>query len=123
MPIKIHNPQQDFYEQSSQDIWSGVCTAVKQVASLAEKLDCRIKVRVKSKLIFQMKNPNLNNYFRLHVCLSFYTSVRPYIRPYVTLSFFLIPAVVSQNFANESCLACVKSEKYVVWVTLKPLGP
>ena len=50
MPIKIHNPQQDFYEQSSQDIWSGVCAAVKQVASLAEKLDHKIKVRVKSKL-------------------------------------------------------------------------
>ena len=23
---------------------------------------------------------------------------------------------------NESCLACVESEKYVVWVTLRPLG-
>ena len=28
----------------------------------------------------------LNNYFRLHVCLSF----RTYVRPYVTLSFFSI---------------------------------
>ena len=60
MPIKIHNPQQDFYEQSSQDIWSGVCTAVKQMASLAEKLDHKIKVRVKSKLTFQIKHPNFS---------------------------------------------------------------
>ena len=65
---------------------------------------------------------NLNNYFRLQVCLSFRTYVRLYICPYVTLSFFRIPAVVSQNVTNESCLACVKSEKYVVWVTLRPLG-
>ena len=37
-------------------------------------------------------------------------------------SFFLVPAAVSQYFTNESCLVCVKSEKYVVWVTLRPLG-
>ena len=36
--------------------------------------------------------------------------------------FFRIPAVVSQNVTNESCLVGVKSEKYVVWVTLRPLG-
>ena len=60
MPIKIHNPQQDFYEQSSQDIWSGVCAAVKQVASLAEKLDHKIKVRFESKLTFQIKHFNFN---------------------------------------------------------------
>ena len=63
----------------------------------------------------------LNNYFRLHVCLS----VRPSVRTYVRTShfhFFRIPAVVSQNVTNKSCLACVKSEKYVVWVTLRPLG-
>ena len=35
--------------------------------------------------------------------------------------FFLIPAVVSQNVSDESCLAFVKSEKYVVWITLRPL--
>ena len=56
---------------------------------------------------------HLNNYFRLHVCLYVRTS---------HLHFFAIPAVVSQNVTNESCLACVKSEKYVVWVTLRPLG-
>ena len=32
-PIEIHNPQQDFYEQSSENIWSSVCTAVRQVVS------------------------------------------------------------------------------------------
>ena len=32
------------------------------------------------------------------------------------------PAVVSQNITNESCLACVMSEKYVVCVTLRPPG-
>ena len=41
---------------------------------------------------------------------------------YVTLPFFPIPAVVSQNVANESCLVCDKSEKYVVCVTLIPFG-
>ena len=35
---KNHNPQQDFYEQSSDDIWSAVCNAVQQVATLAEKV-------------------------------------------------------------------------------------
>ena len=38
VPIQIHNPQQDFYEQSSEDIWSAVCGAVKQVAALAKKV-------------------------------------------------------------------------------------
>ena len=46
VPIQTHNPQQDFYEQSSEDIWSSVCVAVKQVASLAEKIGHQIKVRV-----------------------------------------------------------------------------
>ena len=47
------------------------------------------------------------------VSLSVCTSVR-------TSQFYLfqIPAVVT----NKSCSACVKSEKYVVWVTLRPLG-
>ena len=43
VPIKIHNPQQDFYEQSSDDIWSAVCNAVQQVATLAEKAGHQIK--------------------------------------------------------------------------------
>ena len=45
------------------------------------------------KIIFR-KILNLNNYFRLHVCLSVLPSVRPYVHPYVrpsvTLSFFSI---------------------------------
>ena len=48
-------------------------------------------------------------------------SVCPSVRP-SHFHFFPIPAVVSQNVANESCLAFVKSEQYVVWVTLRPLG-
>ena len=49
-------------------------------------------------------------------------SVCPSVRTYVTLPFFLIRAVVSQKVTDESCLACVKSEKHVVWDTLRPLG-
>ena len=61
---------------------------------------------------------NLNNYFRLHVCLSFRTYVRPSVRH--TFIFFQFPAVASQNVTNKSCLACVKSEKYASWVTISP---
>ena len=38
VPIKIHNPKPEFYEQSSDDIWSAVCNAVQQVATIAEKV-------------------------------------------------------------------------------------
>ena len=31
-----------------------------------------------------------------------------------------IPAVVSQNVTNNSCLVCLMSEKYAFWVTLRP---
>ena len=31
-----------------------------------------------------------------------------------------IPAVVSENVTNKSCLVCDKSEKYPSWVTLRP---
>ena len=48
--------------------------------------------------------------------------VCPYVCTYVTLLWFPIPAVVSHNATNESCLAFDKSEKYLVWVTLRPLG-
>ena len=33
------------------------------------------------------RNAYLNDYFRLHVCLSFRTSVRPSVRPYVRHTF------------------------------------
>ena len=58
---------------------------------------------------------HLNNYFRLHVCLSFRTSVRT-----SHFHFFRFPAVVSQNVTNKSCLACVKNEKYASWVIIRP---
>ena len=62
---------------------------------------------------------NLNNYFRLHVCLSFRTYVRLSVRT-SHFYFFRFPAVVSQNVINKSCLACVKSKKYASWVTIRP---
>ena len=52
-------------------------------------------------------------------------AVLPSVRLYVGSShfhFLLIPAVVSQNHTDDSCLASVKSEKNVVWVALRPLG-
>ena len=46
---------------------------------------------------------------------------RPSIRPCVR-KLAPIPAVVSQNVTNKSCLVCVMSEKYAFWVTLRLLG-
>ena len=40
-------------------------------------------------------------------------SVHLYVRP-------PIPAVVSENVTNKSCLVRDKSEKYASWVTLRP---
>ena len=56
--------------------------------------------------------------------ISTFTSVRPYGG--VTVSWrstseFPIPAVVSKNGNDKSCLVCVKSEKYAFLVTLRPL--
>ena len=57
--------------------------------------------------------------------ISNFFSVCPSIRAFVTLPFFFqIPAVISQNVTDESCLAFVKSEKYVVSGSPShPLGP
>ena len=62
----------------------------------------------------------LNNHFNLHVCLSILFRLRA-ICPCVQK---LTPvfAVGSQNVTNRSFLVCVKSEKYALWVTLRPLG-
>ena len=59
---------------------------------------------------------HLNNYFDFHVCLSFrpFSVLRPCVRKLTS-----IPAVVQQNVMNKSCLVCVTSEKYAIWVTLK----
>ena len=48
-------------------------------------------------------------------------SVRPYASHPVGVP-LPIPAVVSQNVTNLSCLACNKSEKYTFLLTLRPLG-
>ena len=52
---------------------------------------------------------HLNNYFDFHVCLSIRGSVVLVPSPQKLTS---IPASVSQNVINKSCLLCVKSEKY-----------
>ena len=39
-PIEIHNPQPDFYEQSSENIWSAVCSTVKQVLAKDQVYIC-----------------------------------------------------------------------------------
>ena len=57
----------------------------------------------------------LNNYFRLHFCLSF----RSYI---CHTSIFSNSCSGNPKCQDKSCLACIKGEKYVVWVTLRPLG-
>ena len=59
---------------------------------------------------FEILLQNLDNYFRLHVYLSFYLNVRT-----------SQSAVISQNGTNESCLVCVKSKKCTFWITLRPL--
>ena len=56
---------------------------------------------------------HLNNYLRLHVCLSFHGYVCGYVGH--TLGF----SVASQKVANKSFLVCVKNEKYAFWVTLR----
>ena len=65
---------------------------------------------------------NLNNYFDFHVCLSFHPCIRPSVRPSVRACvrrIAQIPAVLSQNVTNKSCLVSVMSEKYASWVTLR----
>ena len=53
--------------------------------------------------------------------MSVYPSVRPF-RPSVCPKTNSSFAVGSQNVTNRSFLVCVKSEKYALWVTLRPLG-
>ena len=60
---------------------------------------------------------NLNNYFDIHVCLSFRRRLR---RRASVRKLIPISAVGSQNITNKSCLVCVMSAKYAFWVTLRP---
>ena len=48
-----------------------------------------------------------------------FTSVHPSVRLSVR-KLISIPASVSQNVTDKSCLVCVKSKKYASWVTLRP---
>ena len=62
----------------------------------------------------------------MSVCPSFFPLFRPSVVPSVHGSGSVrpnptsIPASVSQNVTNTSCLVCVKSEKYASWVTIRP---
>ena len=53
----------------------------------------------------------------MSVCPS--SVLRPCVRPCVR-KITQIPAVLSQNVTNKSCLVCVMSETYAFWVTLRP---
>ena len=57
------------------------------------------------------------NCFKLHVCPSLHLVSLFYYLPHFRIS---LPAVVSQNITNRSCLVSVKSEKYASWVTFRP---
>ena len=55
-PIEIHNPQPDFYEQSSQNIWSAVCSTVKQVLAKDQVLIHNAQCTLFRTIIFCPKN-------------------------------------------------------------------
>ena len=64
---------------------------------------------------------HLNNYFDFHVWLSICRSVRLVLVPVLSVQTLTsIPASVSQNVNDKSCLVSVKSEKYASWFTLRP---
>ena len=43
VPIQINNPQPEFYEQSSSEIWEAVCRAVKEVTKSEKVSNHQIK--------------------------------------------------------------------------------
>ena len=66
----------------------------------------------------QVQTFYLHIYSNLHIC----PSLRHLLSSIHSVpSHFIILAVRRQNVMNKSCLVCVKSEKYAVWVTLRPL--
>ena len=81
-----------------------------------------LHLSISSSPLCKMLNTYLNNYFDFHVCLSIRLSVVPSVRGSgsVRPNLTSIPASVTQNVTNKSCLVCVKSEKYASWVALKP---
>ena len=42
-PILINNPEQDFYEQSSENIWKAVCGSVRNVVQQNAKVNVHVK--------------------------------------------------------------------------------
>ena len=63
----------------------------------------------------------MNNYLRLHVCLSVFSRVHGSVDLWVIV-FLSIPAGLSKNVTNESCLVRLKNEKYISGVTHIPQG-
>ena len=47
-------------------------------------------------------------------------SIRACVRRPSVRKITQIPAVVSQNVTNKSCLVCAMSKKYSFWVTFRP---
>ena len=69
--------------------------------------------------IFAKKYELFNSEITISTSTSVCSSVRPSVRLCVR-KLAQIPAVVSQNVTNKSCLVCVMSEKYAFWFTLRP---
>ena len=65
-----------------------------KIMPIFDHLTLNVKSGCENLTLFLML-ANLDNYFRLHICLSFCPCVG-----------------VSQNVTNKSCLICVESEKY-----------
>ena len=61
------------------------------------------------------------NFLRRHLFQFTGLSVHPFLCVPCVQKLAQIPAVVSKNIANKSCLVCVKSEKYAFWVFLRAL--
>ena len=68
-----------------------------------------------------LKEIKIENY--TYITILTFTFVRPYSAASVQSCpvILSIPVVVSQNVTNKSCLVRVKSEKYALWFTLRPL--
>ena len=71
LPIKIHNPQQDFYEQSSTNIWGAVCHTVKEVLKKDEKKH-QMMLHVLWSLLDLNKGDQINSDLGIKFCLVYF---------------------------------------------------
>ena len=114
-----------FFNRRS-EIWSGRSRST--LTTAAPSCEFRVWKPWSSKQLKNSMNQRkslitnyLNNYFNFHVCLSIRLSVRSFVCPVPSAQKLTsIPASVSQNVTNKSCLVRVKSEKYASLVTLRP---